>query len=459
MATPRKRSKPAAPAAVEPLQLGLARQVISPPPGVPLAGYFNPRWNRGINDDLFVRACLFQQGQVTAGIVQFDLLEIPRWLYGKLRQRFNEVRPGLGDTLAITATHTHTGPEMRAARDARHQAALDRIVDQAEAAVRAALWGFVPVELHAVSVVNNPLAYNRRYWMKDGSVITNPGKLNPDIVRPEGPVDRHIQAVVALHDSRVAAVLTAITNHTDTIGDDLVSADWPGFLERALQQALGTQVPVLTLIAPSGNINHFDVTSDQGQTCYAEARRIGEAYAEIILRAMENAEAVPPAALAATHTTLKLRKRAIPAEALRRAEAILAETPADDTVGTSEDLARGAPTVLRWFAQAAVTFARNEAGTVVDFPVMALRLGADTALVTLPGEPFTEIGMAIRKASPFPRTLVVSNANGYAGYIVPDDLAAHGGYEPLPVADGGADTGSAKDLETAALKALRDLAR
>jgi hypothetical protein len=436
------------------LSAGLARAVITPPPGVALAGYFSPRYNRGVHDDLYVRVCLFRQGELTAGIVQFDLVELPVPFYGALRTRLNAVSPGLGERLILAATHTHTGPEMRAARDAVHEHALSFIMDQAEAAVRTALWRFVPVELRAVSVVNNPLAYNRRYWMTDGRVIANPGKLNPAIVRPEGPVDREVHAVVLMAGGQPAGAITNLANHTDSIGDDLVSADWPGFLERALQAAFGCQLPVLTLVAPSGNINHFDVTSGQGQTCYAEARRIGEAYAGIILRALDEATPVPAAPLAFGSETLTVRRRTVSPAELRRAKALLAKGKDVKGVFTSEDLARGAEPVLRFFAQQLVTFAQREAGSSADFPVMALRLGQDLALASLPGEPFAEIGLAIRRQSPFRRTLLASHANGYAGYIVLDECFEHGGYEQLPVENGGPDRGTAQALEACALKAL-----
>jgi hypothetical protein len=437
------------------LCVGLARAVITPPPGVALAGYFSPRYNRGVLDDLSVRVCLFRQGKLTAGIVQFDLCEIPGPLYEIMRSRFNAVEAGLGDRLMMVASHTHTGPEMRAARDALHEHALAFIVDQAEAAVKTALWRFVPVELRAVSIINNPLAYNRRYWMADGRVVTNPGKLNPAIVRPEGPVDREVHVVLLMAHGYPAGMIVNVANHTDTIGVDRVSADWPGFLEYSLQAALGCQLPVLTLVAPAGNINHFDVTSAQGQTCYEEARRIGEGYAGIILRALEDVAPVPPAPLAFTRETFALHKRTIPAADLRRAKALLAKGEEPEGVYTSEDLARGLPAVLRFFAEQLVTFAKREGGSTVEFPLMALRLGKDTAIVSLPGEPFAEIGMGIRLHSPFPRTLLASNANGQAGYIVMDECFERGGYEQLPIEDGGADKGSAQALQACALEALR----
>jgi neutral ceramidase len=440
------------------LCVGLARAVITPPPRVALAGYFSPRFNRGVRDDLYVRVCLFRQGKVTAGIVQLDLCEMQTSLYEAMRQRFNAISAGLGDQVMVAVTHTHTGPETRVTRDAAHQHALDFIVDQAEAAMRTALWRFVPVELRALSIVNNPFAYNRRYWMTDGRVVTNPGKLNPAIVRPEGPVDRQVHAVLLFAQGFPAGMIVNLTNHTDTIGEDRVSADWPGFLERSLQAALGCQIPVLTLVAPSGNINHFDVTSAQGQTCYEEARRIGEGYADIILRSLDEATPIPPAPLAFANQTFTLQRRKVTLAELRQARALLAKPEADTGVYTSEDLARGVPGVLRFFAEQLVSFAKHDAGRTADFPLMALRLGQDTAIASLPGEPFTEIGMGVRQQSPFQRTLLASLANGCPGYIVMDECFERGGYEQLPIEDAGAGKGTAQALQAGVLQALERVA-
>ena len=39
--------------------------------------------------------------------------------------------------------------------------------------------------------------------------------------------------------------------------------------------------------------------------------------------------------------------------------------------------------------------------------VTAVRLGSDVAIVCLPGEVFSELGLAIQRASPFRTTLIV----------------------------------------------------
>ena len=50
----------------------------------------------------------------------------------------------------------------------------------------------------------------------------------------------------------------------------------------------------------------------------------------------------------------------------------------------------------------------------------------------LPGEPFVEIALAIREASPMAFTAVVGYADDYIGYIPTDRAFTNGGYEIGP---------------------------
>jgi hypothetical protein len=86
---------------------------------------------------------------------------------------------------------------------------------------------------------HNPFAFSRRYFMTNGSVVTNPGKLNPDVVRPEGIVDREIGVLAIRQRSGIVGLLANICNHADTVSGSRISADWPGFMERRLRELLG----------------------------------------------------------------------------------------------------------------------------------------------------------------------------------------------------------------------------
>jgi hypothetical protein len=95
-------------------------------------------------------------------------------------------------------------------------------------------------------------------------------------------------------------------------------------------------------------------------------------------------------------------------------------------------------------------FAEHEAGKTRWFETTCLKFGREVAIVSLPGEPFAEIGMRIRERSPFSETIVPSLSQGSCGYVPLKECFPRGGYETLPVRGGGADPDTAQLLiETA----------
>jgi len=424
-------------------EAGFAREIITPARGVALAGYFQPRPNRGALDELSVKAAVFRSGRTVAGIVHLDLIFVTGDIVRRVRERLRRRGARFADNISFSATHTHTGPYVT---DLFH-VAMDRsyvrmVVARIVTAIERARACLAPVTLHCGSVRNNPYAFNRRFFMKGGQVATNPGKQNPDIVRPEGPVDDEIGVLAVRQGDRTVGLIVNVVNHGDTVGGDLVSADWHGRLERAMQTHLGCDCPVLVLVGCSGNINHFDVSRSGRQGGYAEAKRIGRGYAEIIAGMLENLRAIPPGRLAVRRRQVRIRYRTIPEEQVRQARALLkaGETGAAGTGGslTSEGLAGKNLTVRRMFAKQLLQFRRRKAGKSDVYELMAVTFGRGLAISTLPGEPFTEIGMRIKQHSPFRNTFVAAVSNGTCGYVPLPECFERGGYETMPVMSGGA---------------------
>ena len=71
--------------------------------------------------------------------------------------------------------------------------------------------------------------------------------------------------------------------------------------------------------------------------------------------------------------------------------------------------------------------------------VQVFILGSDTAIVGLPGEIFSELGLIIKNQSPFRNTIVVELANDSIGYVPTRKAFAEGSYEVVNsrVAPGG----------------------
>ena len=75
-------------------------------------------------------------------------------------------------------------------------------------------------------------------------------------------------------------------------------------------------------------------------------------------------------------------------------------------------------------------FEQHHAETEVQVEIQAVRVG-DFAIAAAPGELFVELGLAIKRQSPFATTLVNELANGSAiGYVCTRDAFVQGGYEP-----------------------------
>jgi hypothetical protein len=60
--------------------------------------------------------------------------------------------------------------------------------------------------------------------------------------------------------------------------------------------------------------------------------------------------------------------------------------------------------------------------------IQGIRVG-DAVFVSLPGEAFVDIGLAIKAKSPFPYTFAVGYANDYIGYVPTKEAFLEGGYE------------------------------
>jgi neutral ceramidase len=93
-------------------------------------------------------------------------------------------------------------------------------------------------------------------------------------------------------------------------------------------------------------------------------------------------------------------------------------------------------------------------GKPQEVEVQVIALGQDLAWVSLPGEIFVELGLAIKASSPFKHTIIAELANGSIGYIPTKRAFAEGNYEPVSARCA---EGSGELLVDAAVKLLREL--
>jgi neutral ceramidase len=443
-------------ASAQGLRVGAAEVVISPPVGTPMAGYYATRLSTGVHDDLHAKALVIASGGDRVAMVACDLVGIPPAVIEEARELIRAATGIPPSNVMISATHSHTGPLIPdgGARAASYGAELPiankyraELPDKIAESVRLANAKVTAARASFGRGHEDSISFNRRYFMKDGSVGWNPGKRNPNIVKPAGPINP--DAPVVFFESPSGEALATYVNfalHQDTVGGLEVSSDFAYTLSQILGRVKGGGMLTVFTQGASGNINHIDVSTAAKQQGHGEASRIGTILAgEVVKTYARLTPVAADAPLRVARRTVSLDPAKLEPGDEERARAL------------AKQLDAGAPvkfldTVFAF--KALDTVAR--AGKPLDAEVQAFALGDQIAWVALSGEIFTELGTSIQRASPFPLTIVVELAHGPVTYFPNSEAFPQGNYE---VVTSRAARGSGERLAEAATSLLTQLHR
>jgi hypothetical protein len=411
------------------LRAGAGRADITPEPEV--RNWVTGKPYGAVLDRLYVQALVLDDGATKAVVLRWDLVDVSESARDEVRKAIGSALAMPGENILVNASHTHsapwapvyTGGHRGKERDSwwaiRHmppqndhppfQRWMRRLIEASVEAAQQAVKTSTPVSVSIARVAVSEFLYNRRPRTPTWGLAEKPraainyshADWQPDVLQGGasfGPLDRTL-ALVSFRaaDNQAVATLYHVACHAVSIyvANPAISADWPGAATPALSAALGGES--LFLQGCAGDITPW---------------RRGEAAVATM------AEGLAAKAAIANRYAVKL---------------------------APEPLRVGRRTV-----------------NLPLTPVAKERLGADTvaaeiqaivcgplAIVGLPGEPLTEIGTAIREASPFPQTLVLgySNGNG-AHYVGMPHEKARGGYE-VGVAGAGTEESGPMMIETA----------
>jgi hypothetical protein len=417
----------------EGLKVGAAAVVITPPVGIGMAGYYFERGAQGTHDDLYAKAIVLDEGGCRVAIVGLDLISTTKDMVASARQEIERTTGIKGDHVMIGATHAHTGPVLadrghhedvqRGAAELAHQYMIE-LPGKVTEAVKRATDRLVPAIALAGAVNNTKLAYNRRFHMRDGTVGWNPSKKNPDIIRPAGPIDPEVGVVLfesPRQKGRPRAIATYLNYalHADTVGGTHFSADYPGVLSKLLAAYKGEEMVTLFANGACGNVNHIDVNWTDPQHGPKEAQRIGTVLAADVLEAYKRLTPVQGRGLRVRRELVRLPLPSVTLEEVARARELPKQLGMKDNRGFMDKVR----------AYRVLDIAARQ-GKPLEAEIQVVALGDDIAWVSLPGEIFVELGLAIKKASPFRLTLIDELANGSIGYVPDRKAFTEGNYEP-----------------------------
>ena len=304
--------------------------------------------------------------------------------------------------------------------------------------VRRALTVRRPAEIAFGSVEVPEHVFNRRWFMKEGTVpVTpfggttdkvkmNPPAGSPDLVEPAGPTDPAV-SFIALREpgGRLISVYSAYSLHyVGGVGPGHISADYYGMYCEALkklQKDYDSDPPFVAMMAngTSGDINNINFVTPRGRKePYEQMRYVAEDVAAKVNSALTNAAWQDRAPLGASYRELGLAWRKVDADLLQWAK----ETEAKASRLAKPDV----PTVYAGRIQRlAVASPETKA------PVQVLRIG-DVCIGSTPCETFAETGLEFKKRSPFGKSFLVELAGGYYGYLPTPRHFDLGGYETWP---------------------------
>lgn len=452
---------------MEKLLAGAARIKLDPPLGLAMAGYGN-RVGRaaGVADDLAAQALVLSDGASKVAIAGVDVLALGQRIADDIRERVAAKSDIAADAIMICATHTHSGPAFNIFATPRADAkpadgrSLDwerAIPEKIASAIIRANEALEPASLRA-SNARFTLGTNRRLMRPSGQIqlAANYQGVADDQAEVLGVFDRS--------SNPIAFVLNYPCHGVVLCEDNLLySRDWPGFamdeIERAATSASGKPAISIFLQGATGNID------PRSRGNFAVAEDNGRAIGRTAFDGIRSAEAFTDVRISSRRLVLKLKLKNLD-DALANARDCAAQTEAslnNHRGGDGYQLKRLRDHHAQSLSALAalesledqnrrdrrVDMARRELSTSLTIITVG-----NIAMVGIPGEPFVELGLALKRSAHFAQTFVVGYCNDLIGYIPTRAAYDEGGYE---VDTARIAAGSGEEIVDAALSALEGM--
>ncbi len=409
-----------------------------------------------ILDPLHVKAVVFRQGAVQFALVECDVVGISSDVNLLAREKA-AIKTGIPlNNICVAATHTHM--------DSPHKditAPVLQAITDAQTALK-------PVVLKTALGQQFNVSFNRRYFMKDGTVVFNPMFLNPGIVRPAGPIDPEV-GIVMFYDEAKNKPMASLINfaiHLDIVKEygtvyqktgpgsrNSVSADCPYWIQESFRKDFGNQFNSIWLTGCCGNINHWDFSKPGPQSGHkTKSKQVGDSLYNSIKKALPNLREETPM-LASRSRTIQVPLQTYTGEDLAWAKQVNStklSSKSEEPNERKQFLDNQKKIRILWLDEQ-----KQNGNVTLPLDVQVFRLTANTVIVTLPGEMFVEHSSTIKNLSPFENTFVVELSNNSAIAYVPNKRAfSQGGYE---VENSRLAPGGGEMLVEAAIEMLHEL--
>jgi neutral ceramidase len=369
------------------LRAGVAHIDITPDVAereIPLHGYYDrgKKPAQGVHDPLFAKAVVLANGGGRITIVSADLL----WIPGAMKTRVLELitSPDIGpESLLLCGTHSHSAPATLDAFPvyqivfgAYNETLFEEIAQKLAAVIDEANAELQPAAAGVATRDLPELTCNRR-----DEPVTDPALTVLKVTGAGGDP---------------LAVVANFSAHPTVLGPEnlLISGDYPGAMQRQLQESIGNGAMVLFTNGAQGDQMH---TAPENGDGFERAEQYGGQLAEAAYGLLEDVTTDESAPIESTLVELELPDPKVPVgyQALATDEYMKTLFPARTT------------------------------------RITAMGVG-DALLLGIPGELAAEIGLVLKAHAQelgVTHPIIVGLANDYVGYILTADQYDKGGYE------------------------------
>ena len=378
------------------LMVGVGKVDITPPIGIPLAGYQEREGPAtGIHDPLYAVVIVFDDCENQAAIVSLDIVQIFQQVGDSIRSEIQLATGIHEDNIIINASHTHGSPWINT--DIHYQ---KEVIAKTVGAARIAVSRLRPVSL---GYGEGKIDFNT-----SRRTIDTDGKCYPKL-NPNGICDHRVK-VLRLDDSDsmtpMAVVMHVVCHGNVFRGENTeVSGDFPGIAKSFIERAFDNSTTAMFLQGCAGDVrpNLPDIDPD------------GDGFG----RSGNEADMIWCGWTLGTEVVRVATKLRVHEQLIRR-ENHFNITAAITTLELDADAER--------FSKVTWPRARIVDGKCF-LTIRVIKIG-NIWFVGLPGEPVVEYGLQIEKnMEGLGKVFVMGFSDGDAGYIPVERMFKEGGYE------------------------------
>ncbi len=395
------------------------RQITSPLGSV-IPGALVPHYSEGVVEELYARAVSIDLDGKTVIIISLDALYAITPLCDAVIARITEYTQVPGDNIIICATHCHSGIAVPrkgvegVVEDTAYHSVLARII--ADAGI-IAFQRMKPAKIKYNHSIEKGLTFNRNYIMKDGSIRTNPGWQNPDIVKPFGPVDEEFSNLFFFdeNDKPIGAISNfACHNCCIEFAGYWYSADYAGYLGDRLKDEYGHDFVTVFMLGAAGDLNHINNFREVKKYERQRYIDIGEQLAKAAIKQLGSAVDVNVDKIDAVKECIPLERRGFDKGVVEEAKYLYENVSLEGmsfsiTKPDSEEYKR---------VRAKLVMNIDELPNPLPCYVQSVRIG-ECVIHTVPGEYYTTYGLDIKKRSAAKYTFISTVTNNPTSNYIP----------------------------------------